>query len=109
MIVGRLDLAALERQVESGEIETLITAIPDLYGRLMGKRIVGRFFLDEIAGDGMHLCDYLYASGMEMDPTPGYDFTSWSSGYGDMRAIPDMGTLRRADWLDRTALVLCDR
>ena len=105
---GRLDPSELERQVESGEIETVITAFPDLYGRLMGKRIMGRFFLDEIAGDGMHACDYLYASDMEMDPTPGYDFTSWSSGYGDMRAIPDMGTLRRADWLDRTAIVLCD-
>ncbi len=108
MTKGLLDLAELERQVESGEIETVITAIPDLYGRLMGKRIVGRFFLDEIAGDGMHACDYLYASDMEMDPTPGYDFTSWSRGYGDMRAIPDLGTLRGADWLDRTAIVLCD-
>ena len=108
MIRGLLDLAALERQVESGEIETIITAFPDLYGRLLGKRIAGRFFLDEILADGMHACDYLYASDMEMVPTPGYDFTSWSSGYGDMRAIPDLGSLRRADWLDRTAIVLCD-
>jgi glutamine synthetase len=105
---GLLDQAALQRQVEAGEIETVITAIPDLYGRLLGKRIVGRFFLEEIVGDGMHACDYLYASDMEMDPTPGYDFTSWSSGYGDMRAIPDLGTLRRADWLERTAIVVCD-
>jgi glutamine synthetase len=105
---GRLDHTELVRQIESGEIETVITAIPDLYGRLLGKRIVGRFFVEEIAGAGMHACDYLYASDMEMDPTPGYDFTSWSSGYGDMRAVPDLETLRRADWLDRTALVLCD-
>ena len=108
MIRGLLDLAALEQQVAAGEIETVITAFPDLYGRLMGKRIVGRFFLDEIARDGMHACNYLYASDMEMDPTPGYDFTSWSSGYGDLRALPDLGSLRRADWLDRTAIVLCD-
>lgn len=108
MTKGHLDLAALEGKVESGEIETVITAIPDLYGRLLGKRIVGRFFLDEIATGGMHACDYLYASDMEMEPTPGYDFTSWSSGYGDMRAVPDLHTLRWADWLDRTAIVLCD-
>lgn len=105
---GRLDRQQLEHKIESGEIETVITAIPDLYGRLMGKRIVGRFFLEEIVDDGMHTCDYLYASDMEMDPTPGYAFTSWSSGYGDMRTIPDLATLRRADWLDRTAIVLCD-
>ncbi len=106
-IPGRLDRQQLEHKIESGEIETVITAIPDLYGRLMGKRIVGRFFLEEIADDGMHACDYLYASDMEMDPTPGYAFTSWATGYGDMRLVPDMSSLRKADWLDRTAIVLC--
>jgi len=105
---GRLDLETLRREIEAGEIETVITAIPDLYGRLMGKRIVGRFYLEEIAEDGMHACDYLFACDMEMDPTPGYAFTSWESGYGDMRALPDYATLRRAAWLDRTAIVLCD-
>ena len=105
---GRLDLESLERQVADGSIETVVTAIPDLYGRLMGKRILGSFFLEEIAREGMHACDYLLACDMEMEPTPGYAFTSWEQGYGDMRAVPDLSTLRRAAWLDRTALVLCD-
>jgi glutamine synthetase len=105
---GRLGLDALRAKIEDESIETVLTVFPDLYGRLMGKRIVGRFFLDEIAEDGMHVCDYLLASDMEMDPTPGYAFTSWETGYGDLRAIPDYGTLRVADWLDRTAIVLCD-
>ena len=105
---GRLDQAALERAVHDGEVETVLTVLPDLYGRLMGKRIVGQFFLDETLGGGMHACDYLLACDMEMDPTPGYAFTSWESGYGDMRAIPDMGTLRRAAWLEKTAVVICD-
>ena len=74
----------------------------------MGKRIVGRFFLEEIAEGGMHACDYLLASDMEMVPTPGYSFTSWEQGYGDMRALPDWSSLREAAWLDRTALVICD-
>ena len=107
-VPGMLDLEALTRQIEDGSIETVVTAVPDLYGRLMGKRIVGRFFLEEIVPGGMHACDYLFASDMEMDPTPGYAFTSWESGYGDFRAIPDFATLRRAAWLDRSALVLCD-
>jgi glutamine synthetase len=105
---GSLDIDQLEQLVDEGEIETVVTALPDLYGRLVGKRITGRFFLDEIAGDGMHACDYLFACDMEMDPTPGYAFTSWETGYGDFRGIPDLGTLRRASWLDRSALVLCD-
>ena len=105
---GLLDLDTLTRLIHDGEIETVITAVPDLYGRLLGKRIVGRFYLDEIATDGMHMCDYLLACDMEMEPTPGYSFTSWAAGYGDMRAVPDYSSLRRAAWLDRTAIVICD-
>ncbi len=105
---GRLDLEALRVAIEAGEIETVITALPDLYGRLVGKRIVGSFFLDEVASHGMHVCDYLLACDMEMDPTPGYAYTSWETGYGDLHAVPDLRTLRRAAWLDRTAFVLCD-
>jgi len=105
---GMLDLPGLARAVEEGRIETVVTAVPDLYGRLVGKRITGRFFLDEVARGGMHACDYLFACDMEMDPTPGYAFTSWETGYGDFHAVPDLATLRRAAWLDRTALCLCD-
>ena len=105
---GMLDLKSLQREVADGRVETVITALPDLYGRLVGKRILGGFFLEEIASHGMQVCDYLLACDMEMDPTPGYAFTSWDTGYGDLRAQPDLATLRRADWLDRTALVLCD-
>ena len=105
---GMLDLDALAREVADGRIDTVVTAVPDLYGRLVGKRIAGRFFLDEVARSGMHVCNYLLACDMEMDPTPGYAYTSWETGYGDLHAAPDLSTLRRCAWLDRTALVLCD-
>jgi len=105
---GMLDLEALERGVEDGSIETVVTAFPDPYGRLIGKRITGRFFLDHIASHGMHVCNYLLACDIDMDPTPGYDFASWEQGYGDIRAVPDFATLRVGAWLDRTAIVLCD-
>jgi len=107
-VAGRLALPQLRAEIESGAIDTVITALPDLYGRLVGKRITGHFFLDEVASHGMHVCDYLLACDMEMDPTPGYAFTSWDTGYGDLHAVADLATLRRAAWLPRTALVLCD-
>jgi glutamine synthetase len=105
---GKLGLEDLEREVARGMIDTVVTAFPDLYGRLVGKRIDGRFFLDEIVGHGMNVCDYLLACDMEMDPTPGYAFASWETGYGDLRAVPDLSSLRVAAWLDRTAIVVCD-
>ncbi|GBD25044.1 Glutamate--isopropylamine ligase [bacterium HR30] len=107
-ISGKLTEAELREAVRKGEIDTVLTVFPDLYGRLVGKRIAGSFFCDEIAQEGMHACDYLLACDMEMDPVPGYRFASWDQGYGDVRCVPDMSTLRRASWLDRTALVLCD-
>jgi glutamine synthetase len=105
---GWLSRKDLEQRVRSGEIDTVITAFPDLYGRLVGKRITGRFFLEEVADHGMHVCDYLLACDMEMDPVPGYRLTSWETGYGDFRCVPDWDTLRRASWLHATAIVLCD-
>jgi glutamine synthetase len=105
---GLLSQAELAREADAGRIETVITAMPDLFGRLVGKRITARFFLDEVASHGMHVCDYLLACDMEMDPTPGYRFASWDTGYGDLHLVPDMNTLRRAAWLDRSAIVLCD-
>src|SRR6267143_1512936 len=64
--------------------------------------------VESVARHGMHACNYLLACDMEMDPVPGYRLTSWESGYGDFRCVPDWQTLRRAAWLPKTALVLCD-
>jgi glutamine synthetase len=105
---GRIDLDTLKRMSADGEIETVIAVIPDMYGRLVGKRFTARFFVEEIAEHGMHTCDYLLACDIDMDPVPGYAFTSWAKGYGDFRPVPDFGTLRVASWLDKTAIVICD-
>ena len=107
-IPGILTREQLVDEIERGEIDTVLTAFPDMYGRLMGKRITGHFFRDHVADGGMHACDYLLTVDMEMDPVPGYEFASWERGYGDFHVIPDFSTLRRAAWLPRTALVLCD-
>ncbi|MEO8217383.1 MAG: glutamine synthetase family protein [Acidobacteriota bacterium] len=105
---GRIELSELKQRVEDGAIETVIVAFPDMYGRLVGKRIVARYFLEEIAEQGMHACDYLLACDMDMDPVPGYAFTSWAKGYGDFRPMPDFNTMRVLSWHEKTALVLSD-
>ncbi len=91
---GKIDLDQLKRLVADDEIDTIIACFPDMYGRLVGKRVTARFFLDDVAAHGMHACDYLLACDMDMDPVPGYAFTSWAKGYGDFHPIPDFNTLR---------------
>ncbi|MCC7370350.1 MAG: glutamine synthetase [Chloroflexi bacterium] len=104
----RLTLDAIAQLVDEGTVDTIVAAIPDMYGRLMGKRFTARFFLDEIAAHGMEACNYLLGCDIEMDPQPGYRLTSWESGYGDFVARPDLSTLRPIPWLEKTVLLLCD-
>src|SRR5438046_7833289 len=105
---GTLTLDGLEKLVRGGEIDTVLVAFPDQQGRLMGKRVTGSFFLDQVARGGMHACAYLLTVDVDMTPLPGYRLASWATGYQDFHAVCDFATLRRIPWLEKTALVLCD-
>ncbi len=105
---GGLTVDELAGLVAAGAVDTVVCAFPDLYGRLMGKRLDAGFFLDSAATGGTHACDYLFTVDMEMEPIEGYAFANWAGGYGDVHLVPDLATLRWCSWLDRTALVLCD-
>lgn len=105
---GLLTLDSLAQKVEMGDIDTIQVVFPDMYGRLVGKRVPGPFFLDSIANHGMHACNYLLTVDMEMDVIEGYKFANWEKGYGDFHCVPDLDTLRQITWLDKTALVMCD-
>src|SRR5919106_1330832 len=105
---GMLSLDDLRKEAEERTIDTVVTAFTDMQGRLFGKRIEIEYFLEEVADHGIEGCDYLLALDMDMEPLPGYEMANWEEGYGDFGIVPDMATLRRIPWLDRTALVLCD-
>ncbi len=105
---GMLTVDDLQRHTQAEQIDTVIAAFPDLYGRLVGKRFDAAYFCEAIAGAGTHACDYLLTVDMEMEPVPGYELANWHKGYGDVHLVPDLGTLRQATWLERTAIVLCD-
>jgi glutamine synthetase len=104
-----LSFGELKSEVADGQIDTVVVAFTDMQGRLMGKRLHGEFFVEEVdAGHPVEGCNYLLALDMEMDPIPGYEIASWERGYGDFALAPDLATLRRIPWLEATALVLCD-
>jgi glutamine synthetase len=102
-----LSLPALEELVHDGAVDTVVVAMTDMQGRLVGKRVAARFFLDS-AVEETHSCNYLFAVDMEMEPVPGFKSASWDLGYGDFVLKPDLATLRLTPWLEGTALVLCD-
>jgi glutamine synthetase len=107
-VAGHLAFNDLEAMIRAGDVDTVLTVFPDVQGRLMGKRVVGQYFLDHVAGEGLHACIYLFTVDIDMEPLPGFKLTSWEKGYGDMQMVPDMGTLRLIPWLPNTALVFRD-
>ena len=104
---GNMTLDQLKKAVSSGEIDTVIVALIDMQGRLMGKRFHAQFFVDG-GHTETHCCNYLLAVDMEMTTVPGYKSAGWEQGYGDYALRPDLATLRRIPWLPATALVLGD-
>src|SRR3954453_19190196 len=103
-----LSLEQLRLDVESGAIDTVVSAFTDMQGRLMGKREHAKFFLESSAEHGLEGCNYLLALDMDMNPQTGYAMASWERGYGNFHLTPDLTTLRRVPWLEGNALVLCD-
>ncbi len=103
-----LTIEQLSERVASGTIDTVLLAICDMQGRLQGKRLTARHFLDEVALHGAEGCNYLLATDVEMTPVDGYRMASWDRGYGDFVMRPDLATLRLAPWHEATALLLAD-
>lgn len=105
---GMLARADLEQMVAAGEIDTVIVAFCDMQGRLTGKRVSGRLFVEEVAAHGAECCNYLLAVDVDMNTVGGYSMSSWDTGYGDMVMTADFSTLRLIPWLPGTALVMAD-
>jgi glutamine synthetase len=106
-MAGNLTLEALRKAVADGGIDTVVVAMTDMAGQLIGKRFHAQHFLDS-AHEETHGCNYLLANDIDMEPVPGYAAASWSQGYGDFVLKPDLDTLRVIPWLPATALVLAD-
>ncbi len=103
-----LTLDTLTDQVRRGAVDTVLLAMTDMQGRLQGKRLTARHFLDEVAHHGAEGCNYLLAVDVDMTPVEGYEMASWERGYGDFAMRPDLATLCPVPWQEGTVLCLAD-
>jgi glutamine synthetase len=103
-----MNLDELRSSVEHGKVDTVVLAIPDMQGRLQGKRLTASYFLDQVLEHGAEGCNYLLATDVDMNTVPGYAISSWDLGYGDFVMKPDLDTLRLIPWLEGTAMLLAD-
>ena len=98
----------LRKDVADKKIDTVVIAMCDMQGRLVGKRIDANFFLSDVLKHGTEGCTYLLAVDVDMNTVAGYEMSSWERGYSDMAMMPDTNTLRYIPWQDGAALLLAD-
>jgi glutamine synthetase len=103
-----MTLEELAAQVEAGAIDTVLLALVDMQGRLMGKRLVADHFVGEVAAHGAEGCNYLLAVDVDMTPVDGFALASWARGYGDFLLKPDLDTLAPVPWHEGTAICMAD-
>ncbi|MCW2835970.1 MAG: glutamine synthetase, partial [Marmoricola sp.] len=71
-----LTLGALRLMIEADEVDTVVLAFTDMQGRLQGKRLHGRYFLDVALEAGTEGCNYLLAVDIDMNTVDGYTISS---------------------------------
>ncbi|MDA8311588.1 MAG: glutamine synthetase family protein [Actinomycetota bacterium] len=101
-------LEELRAAAQRGTVDTVLVVITDMQGRLQGKRMDVRFFVDEVARHATEGCSYLLAVDVDMNTVGGYAISSWETGYGDLVMRPDLSTLRPVPWHERTVLCHAD-
>jgi glutamine synthetase len=104
----QLTIEQLRADVEAGTVDTVVLAFTDMQGRLTGKRLHGRFFLDHVLEHGTEGCNYLLAVDVDMNTVDGYAISSWERGYGDFEFVLDLTTLRRTPGQSHSATLQCD-
>jgi glutamine synthetase len=100
-------------RLNAENIATVVLGGCDTHGVMRGKRVpVGQ--LPEILEHGMPLCDVFWVMHIdESDLVPRPDmhrgyFPTERQGYPDIRAKPDLTSLRMVPWHTDTALFVCD-
>jgi glutamine synthetase len=105
---GVTEFDGLRDLVDRGVVSTVLLAVPDMQGRLKGKRFDAGHFLDQVATGGADMCAYVFATDVEMRPLDGFTLASFDTGYGDMSVLPDPSSVHQLAWMPRTALVFAD-
>ena len=103
-----LTMDQLVERIEQGAVDTVVVAFTDMQGRLQGKRLHGRYFVDHVVDHGTEGCNFLLAVDVDMNTVDGYSISSWDRGYGDMEFVLDDRTIRMLTYLPATAMIQCD-
>ena len=91
--------------VESGDVDTVLLAITDMQGRLQGKRLDARYFMDDVLAHGTEGCNYLLAVDVDMNTVDGYAMSSWDTRLRRLRDAARPGHAAPVPWQPGTVLL----
>jgi glutamine synthetase len=97
----------LRDAVEGGSIDSVFVCTPDLYGRLMGKRVPAARFLAGLPA-GIEISSAIFVYDAEQNVLEGFPEIGKQNGWADMAALPDVAALRCLPHVPGAALVLAD-
>ncbi len=92
-------------QADTSPFDTVIVAMPDVAGRLVGKRLSARHFRES---GKVRTCDVVFGWGIGHELLDGFASVGWEHSYGDIIGQPDSDTIRPLAWWPGTALVMAD-
>jgi hypothetical protein len=102
---GHLSLEELRDEVARGSIDTVRVCFGDHYGMLRGRRLVGEVYVED-PGAPQAYCDGALVWDVHCDIFEETDYSNFRTGYPDLIAHPDLGSLRRCGWSEGSAMVL---
>jgi glutamine synthetase len=105
---GMLGIDELLEKTGSGQIDTVLVAVPGASGMLRGKAYDAGYFAAHVLQGGTRAAAYLLTTDADMRVLPGFSLGGWEHGAGDVWLRANEATLRLASWAARTALVLAD-
>jgi glutamine synthetase len=93
--------------LDDAGIRTVIVTSADVTGRPVGKRFPVNVFR-RLQEEGVPLSSCVLGWDIDQWPGPAQAYTGHRTGWHDVRLVPDLDTLRRAAWLEATAICVAD-
>ena len=100
-----LSLEELREEVARGAVDTVRVCFTDHYGMLRGRRLVGEVYAEDPEAPQGY-CDGALVWDVHCDIFEETDYSNFRTGYPDLLAFPDLGSLRRCGWSEGSAMVL---
>ncbi|NCU78564.1 MAG: glutamine synthetase, partial [Actinobacteria bacterium] len=65
--MSSLSIEQLRKDIADKKIDTVVVAMTDMQGRLVGKRLDANYFLSDVLKHGTEGCNYLLAVDVDMN------------------------------------------